>query len=143
MHVETDLIDEITLYVPNIAGQVNRALKALAEAEVNLLAFSLEQAGPYGIVRLIVSDMEKAKASLQKYAFGLTVTKVFAVAIPHEPGALQDVTEVLAANSISIEYGYVAMPQKANQALILLKVSNEKEDEARKFLASRDLNEIR
>jgi hypothetical protein len=142
------LLDEITLYVPNIPGQLNRALKALAEGHVNLLALSLEQAGAYGIVRLIAHDTEKAEEQLKKYAFGLTRTKVFAMEMPHKPGALQDVSEALAASEINIEYAYVAMPQKTTEAVILLKVKEEKEADAKRVFSSlgkdfHDLDEIR
>ncbi len=139
------MIDEITLYVPNVPGQLDRAFKALAEAQVNLLAFSLEQAGAYGIVRLIADSIENARNQLEKYAFGLTTTKVFAIEMPHKPGALQDVTEALATAAINIEYGYVAMPRRTTEAIILLKVKEEKEKDAKRVLAEkgiRDLDEI-
>lgn len=137
------MIDEITLYVPNLSGQLNRSLKALAEAEVNLIALSVEQTGAYSIVRLVPDDVEKAERQLQKYAFGLSKTKVLAVAVPDKPGGLQDVTEIFAANGINIEYGYVAMPRKSGEAVILLKVN--KEEEARDVLIRkgiRDLDEM-
>jgi len=139
------LIDEITLYVPNIPGQLDRALRALAEAQVNLLAFSLEQAGPYGIVRLIADSVEKAEEQLKKYAFGLTRTKVFAIEMPHKPGALQDVTQALAASAINIEYGYVAMPRRTTEAIILIKIKEGKEEDAKRVFVGKgiqDLNEL-
>lgn len=138
------MLDEIILYVPNVPGQLKMALKALAEGQVNLLAFSLEQAGPYGIVRLIADDLERAEEQLRKHAFGLLKTKVFAIAMPHKPGALQDVTEALAAEGINIEYGYVAMPRKTTEAIILLKIN--REEEARALFREKgiqDLDEIR
>lgn len=134
------MIEEITLYVPNIVGQLNKALKALAEGQVNLLALSLEQAGAYGIVRLIADDMNKAELQLQKHAWGLTKTKVLAIAMPHQPGALEKVTGILADHGVNVEYGYVAMPKKTTETIIMLKTN--KEEEARRFLTEQGFQDL-
>jgi hypothetical protein len=119
------LIDEITLYIPNVPGQLSRALKALAEAGINLIALSVEHAGVFSTVRLIPDDIERAEIQLQKHAFGLSKTKILAIAIPDKPGGLQYVTELFAANGINIDYAYVAMPRKTGEAVILVKANKE------------------
>jgi hypothetical protein len=136
-----DLISEITLYVPNLSGQLNKSLEALSEANVNLLALCVEQTGAYSTLRIIPDDLEKAKKQLKKHAFGFSTTEVFAIAVPHEAGGLQDFTELLANSGVNIEYAYVAMPRKIGEAIILVKTN--KEEKVKEILLTRkDIHDL-
>ena len=134
------MINEISLYLPDKPGEFDRCLTALAEADVNVLAFSVDRAGPYSILKLICDDPHKAEEQLNKYAFGVSKTKVLAIPLPHRPGQLRKVTEVLASHRINVDYGYLTLRPKNNTAIVLLKTNNDKV--ARRILRRKGLRDL-
>jgi len=129
------MITEISLHVPNRPGQFARTLKSLAKGNVNVLAFAIDQAGVYSIMRLVCHPLDKAVEQLQKYAYSIVQERLFAIPIPQESGKLQPVTELFGKNDINIEYGYLTLRPGTNEAIVLLKTDDdEKEKIARKLL---------
>ena len=69
-------------------------------------AFSMAETADFGLLRLIVPDVDKAVEVLRAASFAVMVTDVLRVTCPNTPGALSDVLERLAVNNIFIEYMY-------------------------------------
>lgn len=69
-------------------------------------AFSLAESADFGILRMIVSDVEKAKASLREAHFAVQLTEVVCFNCPNQPGTLASVLDILAREAIFIEYMY-------------------------------------
>jgi len=71
-----------------------------------MTAFSLADSGEFGILRMIVSDVERAVSALKEARFGISVTEVVCFCCPNEPGALSIVLDCLARENVFIEYMY-------------------------------------
>jgi len=56
--------DQLSVFLENRAGRLAEVTKALADAGINIRALSLADTSDFGILRLIVSDFEKARAAL-------------------------------------------------------------------------------
>ena len=85
-------------------------------------AFSLAESADFGILRMIVSDVEKAKASLREAHFAVQLTEVVCFNCPNQPGTLASVLDILAREAIFIEYMYAfAQGDRAN---IVIRPSN-------------------
>jgi hypothetical protein len=69
-------------------------------------AFSMAETADFGLLRLIVPDVDRAVEVLRDASFAVMVTDVLRVTCPNTPGALSDVLERLAVNNIFIEYMY-------------------------------------
>ena len=69
-------------------------------------AFSLAENAEFGILRMIVSDIDQAKKALKEAHFGVSVTDVLSIVCPNQPGAMNNVLEVLAKEEVFIEYMY-------------------------------------
>ena len=54
-------------------------------------SLSLADTSDYGLLRMIVSDAEKCKASLKEAGFSAHLTPVIAVKLSHQVGKLQEV----------------------------------------------------
>jgi hypothetical protein len=134
------LMDEMSLYLPNRAGEFNRSVRALAEAQVNIVAFSIDQSGPYNIIRLVCDKPQIAKEQLEKYAVGVSNAKVLAIPLPHEPGRLHRVVELLANQKINIEYGYQAPRPGSTEAIVFFKTNDN--NRARQLLLDNQLEDL-
>ena len=99
-------IKQLSVFIENKTGRINDVTKILGANGVNMTAFSLAESTDFGILRLIVSDVELAKRVLKEAHFGVSVNDVIALSLPNTPGALSSVLECLAKENIFIEYMY-------------------------------------
>ena len=85
----------------------------------------------FGIVRLVVSDTEKAVKALHDAGFTLRVNEVLSYELPDSPGGLlESVARPLAQAGINLEYFYAFVKSQAGKATIVLKVSDPERAEA-------------
>lgn len=78
-------------------------------------AFSMAETTDFGILRLIVSEVDKAVEILRNENFAVMLTDVVCISCPNVAGSLSAILEHLAENQIFIEYMYAfAEGDKAN-----------------------------
>lgn len=99
-------IQQLSVFIENKTGRINEVVHILGENGVNMTAFSLAESADFGILRMIVSDVDLAVKVLKNAHFGVTVTDVVCFCCPNSPGALANVLEHLAKENIFIEYMY-------------------------------------
>lgn len=108
-------IKQISVFLENKSGRINDVTKALAKAGINMHAFSMAETADFGILRLIVSDVELAISVLREANFSVVQTEVICICCPNVAGALSLILEHLAEKDIFIEYMYAfAQGDKAN-----------------------------
>ncbi len=121
------LIHQLSLFVENRPGQIHIPVKLLAAAGIDLRTLALADAKDFGILRLIVSDWQKAKAVLEKNGRVVKVTEVVAIEVPDRPGGLSDVLEVLDSRQLGIEYMYAFAPGRAEGAVMIFRFDRPQE----------------
>ena len=60
-------IKQLTVFLENQTGRLAEVTRILKNQDINLQGFSTTEARDYGILRLIVSDTEKARQSLKDF----------------------------------------------------------------------------
>lgn len=99
-------IKQLSVFIENKTGRINEVARILGKNGINMTAFSLAESADFGILRMIVSDVNQAVKVLKEAHFGVTVTDVICFCCPNAPGALANVLEHLAKEDIFIEYMY-------------------------------------
>ncbi len=99
-------IKQISVFIENKSGRINDVTKILAEQHINMHAFSMAETADFGILRLIVSDVEKAVCALSESNFAVIQTDVVCIQCDNTPGSLSVILDSLAAENIFIEYMY-------------------------------------
>lgn len=117
-------IKQLSVFVPNKAGELVKITDALDKANIDIRAMSIADTQDFGILRLIVSDINKAKATLEESECFASITDVVAVEISDEPGALGKVLKILTKNDISIEYMYAFIAVSKKGAYVVLRVED-------------------
>ncbi len=111
-------IKQLSVFIENKTGRINEVTRILEENGINMSAFSLAESADFGILRMIVSDVEKAKQALKAAHFGVSVTEVLCIECPNVPGAMHRVLEVLARENVFIEYMYAFSEGKTADVVI-------------------------
>ncbi len=99
-------IRQLSIFLENRTGRINEVARILADNGINMQAFSMAETADFGLLRLIVQDVDKAVEVLRAASFAVMVTDVLCINCPNVPGALSVVLEKLAAENIFIEYMY-------------------------------------
>lgn len=108
-------IKQVSVFLENKAGRINNVTKVLAQHGINMHAFSMAETAEFGILRLIVSDVEKAVEALRGANFAVMLTDVICISCPDEAGSLARILDQLAEQEIFIDYMYAfAQGESAN-----------------------------
>ena len=102
-------IKQLSIFVENKKGSLVEIYETLSHAQVDIRAMSIADTQDFGILRLIVSDADKAAAALQQAHCIVSVTDVIGVAINDQAGSLAKVVRLLTDNDVNIEYMYVVI----------------------------------
>ncbi len=99
-------IKQLSIFLENKAGRINDMVNVLKDADINMMAFSLAESEEFGIMRIIVSDTERAVDTLKANKFTVSITEVICLKIDDSAGAMAAVLDCLTPNGIFIEYMY-------------------------------------
>ena len=92
-------IKQVSVFLENRTGRINEVTKILSRHDINMHAFSMAETPDFGILRLIVSDVDKAVEILRN-------ADVIHLHCPNKAGALGEILEHLATADVAIEYMY-------------------------------------
>lgn len=120
-------ISQLSIFAENKPGTIYEITRTIADAGVDIRALSVADTQDFGILRLIVSDIEKARQALNEDNCVVSVTQVIGVAVPDKPGGLADVLKILKDADINVEYVYAFITISGKNACVVLRVGdNEK-----------------
>ncbi len=114
-------VEQISIFLENKPGSLEHATRILKEAAINIRTLSLAETTDFGILRLIVNNVEKANTVLKENGFRVNKTAVVAVEVPDKPGGLHSIMEVLSAEGINVEYLYAFVEKSGENAVIIFR----------------------
>ncbi|MBW1635161.1 MAG: ACT domain-containing protein [Deltaproteobacteria bacterium] len=122
------LVEQIAVFLENKSGRLAEITAILAENDTNIRALSVADTADFGILRLIVNDVEKARTILQEAGFTVGKTNVLAVEVVDKTGGLATVLKSLHNAGINVEYMYAFVNKSGGNAVLIFRF--EKMDEA-------------
>jgi hypothetical protein len=126
---------QLTVFVENRPGRLLSLLESLSQADIDIEATCVTDSGDFGLVRLIVTEPERALELLKTEGRVVSSTEVLSVPVPDRPGGLVDaVLRHLAAAGVNIEYLYDFSRRTKDWAVVVLKPDDV--DRAELLLAS-------
>ena len=117
---------QISVFLENKPGELNALTKVLAQHHIDMRALSLSETNEFGIARIIVDRPLDTATVLKDAGYVCTVTSVLAVAIPHVPGGLNQVLNVLSEAKINLEYSYAFLGGRKDSAYMVFRVADNK-----------------
>jgi hypothetical protein len=114
-------VEQISIFIENKSGRLAEITRILGDAGINIRALSLADTSDFGILRLIVNDVETAKTVLKEKGFTVSKTEVVAVEVPDHPGGLSSLLQTLDADQINVEYMYAFVERCGGNAVIIFR----------------------
>ncbi|MCF8068428.1 MAG: ACT domain-containing protein [Desulfobacterales bacterium] len=135
MHVE-----QISVFLENTAGRLAEVTSILSENSINIRALSLADTSDFGVLRLIVDDIEKAETTLKNHGFTVGKNRVAAVEVEDRPGGLNDILQLLFEAGINVEYMYAFVRNSGDNAVMIFRF--DQIDDALKLLEEKGVRAI-
>lgn len=117
-------LKQLTVFVENKKGTLVEITDALAKNGINIRALSIADTQDFGILRMIVTDYDKAEKTLTDDGFLVKCTEVVGVKIGDEPGKLSSALGVLDKEGVNVEYLYAFMSRTEKHAYVVLRVAD-------------------
>lgn len=112
------LIKQLSIFLENKKGRFTEVSTILGKAGVNMSAFTVSENSDFGILRLIVSDTDKAIEVLRQNKYAVSVTDVICLHCPNQPGALAKAMDIITNAGIFVEYMYAFSQGDAANVII-------------------------
>ena len=77
---------QISVFVENKPGRVERVTEVLAKAKVNIRAFTVSSSYEYGVMKFLVDKPDKALEAIQSQGISANKREILAVLMDDRPG---------------------------------------------------------
>ena len=114
-------VEQISVFIENKPGGLEEVMRIIKEANINIRTLSLADTSDFGILRLIVNDVDTASRVLRESGLRVSRTTVVAVEVPDRPGGLHSILEALVRENINIEYLYAFVEKSGENAVIIFR----------------------
>jgi hypothetical protein len=117
-------VRQLSVFLENRPSRLLEVTTVLGTNGINIRALSLADTSDFGILRLIVDEIEKAHTVLKDIGFTTRENDVIACEVPDKPGGLKDVLQLFADSGVNIEYMYAFLEKSKNNAVIIFRVED-------------------
>ena len=131
------MVKQLSVFIQNKSGKIASVTRTLYENGIDIRALSVADTTDFGILRMLVSDVAKAKNALANENCIVSVNEVDVVAVPDRPGGTAEVLQKLADANIDIEYMYALVTKTAGKAYAVMRTNDEAN--AEKLLAEKGI----
>jgi len=117
-------LKQIVISIENAPGRLYEVTNALGQAGINLRALNLVDTGAFGQLRLLVSEVTKARRILMEMAIPAYINEVVAVEIADKPGSLARILKPLFEANIQVIYTYAFIGFSKGHAVMIFRFSD-------------------
>src|SRR6187402_2267084 len=121
-----EIAKQLSVFLANKPGTLADVCEELASAGINIFAMTISDTADHSVVRLVVSNPEKALAIFEERGVLTVESKVLAIENSNKLGALAKIATRLAKAKINIEYAYLETSPGAKTGLLILRVDDTK-----------------
>ena len=117
-------LKQLVLSIENSPGRLYQVTAALGDAGINLRALNLVDTGAFGQLRLLVSDIAKARRILMELQLPAFVNEVVAALIPDVPRSLANVLKPLNDAGVCAASMYAFIGFAMDKAVMIFRFSD-------------------
>lgn len=112
------IIKQVSASIENRVGSSWKVFQALADSQINILSYSIEDAPDHGTLRLITDNAKRANRILSELGFTTQLTDVYVMNVPNETGSMSRVLRHLAEQEVSVDFMYAFQYRGISQSVI-------------------------
>ncbi|WP_373217574.1 ACT domain-containing protein [Ruminococcus sp. 5_1_39BFAA] len=124
------MLKQLSIFAENKKGVMHKVTDILQREDINILGSVTNDSAEYGIIRMVVSDSEKAVEALTEGGFICKLTDVLGIEVKDEVGNLNHLLEDFLDSNINIDYLYLSFNRDTGRPIMVLHVEDIMEVEA-------------
>lgn len=117
-------LKQISVFLENSAGRLYEVTHSFGAAGINLRALSLADTADFGVLRLLVSDVARARQIMMEKHIPARVDEVVAAEIDDKPGSLARVLKPVLDAKINVAYMYAFAGFSSGKAVMIFHFSD-------------------
>lgn len=117
-------LKQISIFLENAPGRLYAATQALGDEGINLRSLSICDNSGFGVLRILVSDVTKARRIIMEKQFPARIDEVVAAEIEDTPGSLARTLKVLMENKVNVDYMYALAGTSTAKAVLVFSFSD-------------------
>ncbi len=121
-----EIAKQLSVFLANKPGTLAAVCEELARAKVNIFALTITDTVDHSVVRMVLSDTEKALHIFEERGVLAVQSNVLMITNDNKPGSLGAIASRLAKAKINIENAYLATSPGAKRGLLILRTSDTK-----------------
>lgn len=131
-------VHQISIFLENKYGKLNEILALLAEADIRIIAATVADTTEFGIMRMIVSDPQRAYTILKENNVSANLTDVLAVVTESCAGSFAKALNQFTKAGLNIEYMYCFSIKE--KSILILRTNNR--EMAREVIRRQNMDHI-
>jgi hypothetical protein len=122
------IVKQLSVFLENKPGVLAEVCRMLGAHGINIRGLSVSDTVDHAVVRLVVTEPQKAIHLLGEHGALVVETDVLEVRVADKPGELADVAEKFAHAKVNIEYAYGSSDD--TRATLFIRVCDTKKADA-------------
>lgn len=114
------MLRQLSIFAQNRKGTMQHITGILKDEEVNIWGSVTNDSAEYGIIRMVVSDAEKAKQALEQAGYLCKLTDVIGVEVEDKVGNLNALLQALSESNINVNYIYLSFNRDSGLPVMVL-----------------------
>jgi hypothetical protein len=127
---------QLTIFLENRPGRLSAVAKSLIDNNIDIRAFTIQDRGDYGLVKLIVNNPSQAYLALANLGCACALKDIIAISIPDKIGNFELLTSALAQNNINVKDAYGFVLQTNLKGVCCLEIEESQSEQAQKVISS-------
>ncbi len=115
---------QVSVFAENRPGKIEKITAILKDANINIKAITIADAGDYGIIRLLLDQPQLGHSKLKEQGIAATLKPIVALKVGDHPGGLHQISEILNKNDINIDDAYGFILQNGKDAVFVFQTEN-------------------
>ena len=113
-------LKQLSIPLENSPGRLHDVTRALGDAGINLRAHCIcDSTHDFGVLRILVSDLAKARGVIMEKYIPARVDDVVAVEIEDTPGSLAEILGLFLGTRVNVEYMYAVAGANLEKAVMV------------------------
>jgi hypothetical protein len=117
-------LKQLSIFLENAPGRLYEATRALGDAGINLRSLCISDSSDFGVLRILVSDVARARRVIMEKQLPARVDEVVAVEIEDTPGSLARVLLPFKESKVNVEYMYALAGTSSGMAVMVFRFSD-------------------
>ncbi|MCD7867441.1 MAG: amino acid-binding protein [Clostridiales bacterium] len=113
------MLKQVSIYAENRQGVMQQITAVLYRENINILGSVTNDSAEYGIIRMVVSDPERAVKALSDAGYLCHMIDVLGVELQDETGNLNQLLIALDESNINVNYMYLSFNRETGMPIIV------------------------